>query len=301
MSALFVICESWINLYAGRANRGRLFLGLYADDGAGGAFRPAAGRGGRAAIALSVPRRRRHHSRRRLSPSSPPAAGRRCSRNLVPSAGAMPSAADERYGLGAWRLAPCHRGGLPGRHHQSEHLVLMTPIYGAGWGCLPATTVGPWSRPCDRRHAGANAGRLAFRPLRPAADPARSRAVCRSRSAGHRRARQPLCAAAVCPVLPYGATALDRLSGGDRLRQCRSSTAPHGAASASVAAALFGRQHSDAWPGRRADGAHRAAAMLAVLGTGAVLVAAAACYNLRRPAVEAPATAAAEPLSEAKQ
>ena len=74
MSALFVICESWINLYAGRANRGRLFS-VYMLTTAlavliGQLLSRRSGRNRPICSSAAPP-----PCSWRLSPSSPPAAG----------------------------------------------------------------------------------------------------------------------------------------------------------------------------------------------------------------------------------
>ncbi len=300
MSALFVICESWINLYAGRANRGRLFsvymlttaLAVLIGQllvAAVGPQSPYLFLGGAATMLVALVAK--------LTAGRWPELA-----NLVPRPGARPSAADERYGLKELvRLAPVTVVAIFQAGITNLNIFVLTPLYGAGIGLSPATTVGLVT-------TVSIAGMLAQTPVGWLSDRFDRRlillvqgllsvALCAA-IAGLGNRSEPLLFAL---FFLYGATALTVYP--VAIAFANAQLDPRHMVAASGALLLLYSVGNILTPGLAAGLMARTApaAMLAVLGTGAVLVAAAACYNLRRPAVEAPATAAAEPLSEAKQ
>lgn len=294
MSALFIVCESWINLYAEQHNRGRLFSAYMLTTTIAVLF-------GQLLLAVAGP-----HSPHLFIISAATALlaflaifvfGPWPALPMVSSdpAEAESPRPDERYGLvRLFRLAPVTVVSIFQSGITNLNIFVLTPLYGVGIGLSAAATVGLVT-------TISIAGMVAQTPVGWLSDRFDRRIILLIQG----MLSVFLCAAIAWfgkssePLLfllffLYGATALTVYP--VAIAFANSQLHSRHMVAASGALLLLYSIGNILTPGLAAGLMERTAplAMLFVLGAGGILVAAAACFNLARP----PLTTAVARLTE---
>ena len=283
MSAMFIVCESWINLYAEQHNRGTLFSAYMLTLGVAVLF-------GQLLLALAGP-----HSPHLFTIGAAPALlaflakfafGHWPALPVIPSDPMMTGSPwrGERYGLiQLFRLAPVTVVSIFQAGITNLNIFVLTPLYGAGIGLSAAATVGLVT-------TISIAGMLAQTPVGWLSDRFDRRVMLLV---------QGLLSVFLCAAIAwlgkgsepllfllfflYGATALTVYP--VAIAFANSQLHSRHMVAASGALLLLYSIGNILTPGLAAGLMERTApqAMLFVLGGGGILVAIAACFNLTRP------------------
>ena len=283
MSAMFIVCESWINLYAEQHNRGTLFSVYMLTLGVAVLF-------GQLLLALGGP-----HSPHLFTIGAAPALlallakfvfGRWPALPVVPSDSTLTASPrpGERYGLvQLFRLAPVTVVSIFQAGITNLNIFVLTPLYGTAIGLSAATTVGLVT-------TISIAGMLAQTPVGWLSDRLDRRIMLLV---------QGLLSVFLCAAIAwlgkgsepllfllfflYGATALTVYP--VAIAFANSQLDSRHMVAASGALLLLYSIGNILTPGLAAGLMERTApqAMLFVLGAGGILVAITACFNLMRP------------------
>lgn len=293
MSALFVVCESWINLYAEQRNRGILFSVYMLTTAIAVLF-------GQLLLALAGP-----HSPHLFTISAATAVLAFLAKYASPPWPALPADApdtatagspsqDERYGLvRLFRLAPVTVVSIFQAGITNLNIFVLTPLYGAGIGLSAAATVGLVT-------TISIAGMVAQTPVGWLSDRLDRRIMLLIQGmlsvflcaaiAWLGRSSEPLL---FVLFFLYGATALTVYP--VAIAFANSQLHSRHMVAASGALLLLYSIGNILTPGLAAGLMERTGpqAMLFVLGAGGILVAIAACFNLARPPLTTAAARAA--------